>query len=89
MIRCKLIEYRSPDATQAVTRVGRAVTGETLPIGRAASSRIYLPDPRIRLEHASIQRAEDGHLYLEASGPVLVDQRAATRLRLLPRRHCQ
>ena len=82
MIRCKLVEYTSPDATQTLARVGRAVVGEVLGLGRAASCKIYLPDPRVRLEHASIHRAEDGFLYLEAAGPVSVNQRAQTNVRL-------
>ena len=59
MIRCKLVEYINPDATQSQARVDRAVAGEVLGLGRAASCKIYLPDPRVRLEHASIHRAED------------------------------
>lgn len=83
MIRCKLVEFTDPDDTQIGSRVGRAVSGETLSLGRAAACKIYLPDPRIRLEHASIHRAEDGYLYLEAAGPVFVDQRPQTSLRLV------
>lgn len=82
MIRCKLVETISPDATQSQARVGRAVSGEVLGLGRAASCKIYLPDPRVRLEHGSIHRAEDGFLYLEAAGPVSVNQRAQTNVRL-------
>jgi hypothetical protein len=82
MIRCKLVEYTNPDATQTQARVDRAVSGEVLALGRAASCRIYLPDPRVRLEHASILRAEDGFLYLEAAGPVFVNQRAQSNVRL-------
>ncbi len=82
MIRCKLVEYINPDATQSQARVDRAVAGEVLGLGRAASCKIYLPDPRVRLEHASIHRAEDGFLYLEAAGPVFVNQRQQTTARL-------
>ena len=82
MIRCKLVEYVNPDATQTGARVDRAVAGETLGLGRAASCRIYLPDPRVRLEHASIGRAEDGYLHLEAAGPVFVNERPRTNARL-------
>ena len=77
MIRCKLVEYTNPDASQTQARMDRAVAGEVLGIGRAASCRIYLPDPRVRLEHAAIRRAEDGYLYLDAAGPVFVNQRAS------------
>ena len=82
MIRCKLVEQVHPDATDAVARVDRAVSGETLDLGRAASCKIYLPDPRVRLEHATIRRAEDGFLYLDAAGPVFVDRRSETTMRL-------
>ncbi|MFO1193518.1 MAG: cytochrome c3 family protein [Rhodoferax sp.] len=82
MIRCKLVEYTNPDASQTQARMDRAVAGEVLGIGRAASCRIYLPDPRVRLEHAAIRRAEDGYLYLDAAGPVFVNQRAQTNVRL-------
>ena len=82
MIRCKLVEQVHPDATEAVARVDRAVAGETLSLGRAASCKIYLPDPRVRLEHATIRRAEDGFLYVDAAGPVFVNQRPETTVRL-------
>ena len=82
MIRCKLVEYINPDATQTAARVDRAVSGEVLGLGRAASCKIYLPDPRVRLEHASISRAEDGFLHLEAAGPVFVNQRPQSTARL-------
>ncbi|MCZ4316787.1 hypothetical protein O4H66_25570 [Comamonadaceae bacterium G21597-S1] len=82
MIRCKLVETTHPDDTQIGARVGRAVSGETLGLGRAAACKIYLPDPRVRLEHAQIRRAEDGHLYLDATGPVTVDQKTQTSVRL-------
>ena len=82
MIRCKLVEQVHPDATDAVARVDRAVTGEILGLGRAASCKVYLPDPRVRLEHATIRRSEDGKLYLDAAGPVFVNQRAETTVRL-------
>lgn len=83
MIRCKLVETIHPDDTQIGARVGRAVSGETLSLGRAAACKIFLPDPRIRLEHASIRRAEDGALYLDATGPVTIDQRVQTSVRLV------
>jgi len=87
MIRCKLVQTIRPDDTQIGARVGRAVSGETLGIGRAAACKIYLPDPRVRLEHAVIGRAEDGCLYLEATGPVTVNQKAQTRVRLAVGQH--
>lgn len=67
---------------QGGSRVARAVAGQTLSIGRGAACRIFLPDPRVRLEHASIRRGEDGGLYLHASGPVVVDRQAQSQFRL-------
>ncbi len=73
MIRCTIVEY-SPQAGDTASRVARATVSETLSMGRAAACKIYLPDPRVRLEHATIHRAEDGYLYIEGNGgTVLVD----------------
>ena len=82
MIRCKLIELAGADSAAAGSRTGRSVTGETLSIGRATSCKIYIPDPSIRLDHAGIFRAEDGHLYLQASGPVYIEQKLQSRVRI-------
>ncbi len=82
MIRCKLVETINPDETQSGARVARAVAGESLSIGRAAEDDpLHRPDVPV-LEHASVRRAEDGYLYLNAAGPVFVDQRAQTSVRL-------
>ncbi len=82
MIRCKLVETIHPDETQIGALVGRAVSGEVLSLGRAAACKIYLPDPRVRLEHALIRRAEDGLLYLESAGPVYINQKQHSSMRL-------
>ena len=82
MIRCKLIERSVVGSALGTADVGRAVSGEALTIGRAASCKVYLPDPSIRLDHASIQRAEDGFLYLQASGPVFIDQKLQASCKL-------
>ena len=82
MIRCKLIERSVVGSALGTADVGRAVSGEALTIGRAASCKVYLPDPSIRLDHASIQRGEDGFLYLQASGPVFVDQKLQASCKL-------
>ncbi len=82
MIRCKLVEYVNPDATQTGARVDRAVSGDTLAMGRAAASKIYLPDPRVRMEHARIRRAEDGALYMDALAPVQLNGRPENTVRL-------
>jgi len=52
-------------------------------LGRAAACKIYLPDPRVRLEHARMARGEDGYLYLEGvGGSVQVDDEAQDRIRV-------
>ncbi len=82
MIRCKIIETTRADA-DAGSRTARAVESDALSFGRAAASKIYLPDPRVRLNHASIERGEDGYLYVEGlGGPVLVDASAVQRVRV-------
>jgi hypothetical protein len=82
MIRCKLIELAGADSAVAGARTGRSVTAEALSIGRATSCKIYIPDPTIRLDHAGIYRAEDGHLYLQASGPVFIEQKLQSKVRM-------
>lgn len=67
MIRCKLIETTNLPG-ETVSRTARAIVTDTMSFGRGAASKVYLPDPRVRLEHALIQRGEDGYLYLEAVG---------------------
>lgn len=82
MIRCKLIETTNLQG-EAASRTARAIISETLSFGRGAASKIYLPDPRVRMEHAQIQRGEDGFLYLEGvGGAVDVSGAAHTRLQL-------
>ena len=88
MIRCKLVEQARTEPSDAgandgARRVARAVSGESLSLGRAAASKVYLPDPRVRLDHAQIRRAEDGRLILDAAGPMLVNQRTQTSVRLV------
>ncbi len=82
MIRCKLIEHAQAGASQSTTSVGRAVSGEVLSIGRAASCKVYLPNPSVRLDHATIYRGEDGGLFLSANGPVLLERTVQTKIRL-------
>lgn len=87
MIRCTIVETTSqPD--EAATRVARATVSETLTLGRGAACKIYLPDPRVRLEHARIERAEDGYLYLEGiGGPVSVNGEPQEKVRVADGQH--
>lgn len=82
MIRCTIVETTA-QAGEAASRTARATVSETVTLGRAAACKIYLPDPRVRLEHARMARGEDGYLYLEGvGGSVLVDGLAHDRIRL-------
>ncbi len=84
MIRCTIVETTAQGGETA-SRVARATVSETLTLGRAAACKIYLPDPRVRLEHASIHRAEDGYLYLQGvGGAVQVDREPQDLIRLIP-----
>lgn len=84
MIRCTIVETTAQGGETA-SRVARATVSETLSLGRAAACKIYLPAPQVRLEHASIRRAEDGFLILEGmGGTVQVDGRAVDLVRLAP-----
>ena len=84
MIRCTIVETTAQGGETA-SRVARATVSETLTLGRAAACKIYLPAPQVRLEHASIRRAEDGYLLLEGiGGAVLVDGRPQALVRLAP-----
>ena len=67
MIRCRIIEVDAASGATASQKT-RAIHAEILTLGRAAACKVYLPDPRVRLTHASIHRAEDGLLYLESQG---------------------
>ncbi len=82
MIRCTIVETTS-QAGESASRIARATVSETLTLGRAAACKIYLPDPRVRLEHAIVRRAEDGYLYLDGiGGSVLVNNEPLDTLRL-------
>jgi len=82
MIRCTIVETTSQPG-EAASRVARATVSEIVMLGRAAACKIYLPDPRVRLEHARMARGEDGYLYLEGvGGSVQVDNEAQDRIRV-------
>lgn len=82
MIRCTIVETTSQPG-EAASRVARATVSEVVTLGRAAACKIYLPDPRVRLEHARMARGEDGYLYLEGvGGSVQVDNETHDRIRV-------
>lgn len=60
-------------------RAERIVDADAVTIGRAAGSTLYLPDPRIALEHAQIVRGSDGDWLT-----LLKDGAGASRMRLTP-----
>lgn len=82
MIRCTIVEITS-QTDEAASRSARATVSEILTLGRGAACKIYLPDPRVRLEHASMERAEDGYLYMAGcGGTVQVDGEPQERVRV-------
>lgn len=82
MIRCTIVETTST-TDEAPTRTARATLSEILTFGRGAACKIYLPDPRVRLEHAHIERGEDGYLYLQGvGGPFQVDGTPQDKIRI-------
>ena len=84
MIRCTIVET-TEQSGETASRIARATIAETLTLGRAAACKIYLPDPRVRLEHANLHRAEDGYVYLAGlGGPVQVDGEPQQLIRLAP-----
>ena len=84
MIRCTIVET-TEQLGETASRIARATVSETLTMGRAAACKIYLPDPRVRLEHANIHRAEDGYVYLTGlGGSVQVDGESQDLIRLAP-----
>ena len=74
MIHCLLIQITQNPRGQEI-RQERDVSFERLTIGRGSDCKIYLPDDRVALHHASIQHGEDGKLYIsaEASRTIEVD----------------
>lgn len=84
MIRCLLVQI-SRNRAGKPQRDAATVSGVVLGIGRGAECAIHLPDPRVSLRHASVQRRDDGQLYLEAEGNTLnADGRFEQRLQLQP-----
>ncbi len=64
MITCRLVTItHNPEGQH---RESLLVSGETLPIGRAAGCPIHLQDPEVDLLHATVSRAPDGTLQIEA-----------------------
>ncbi len=70
MIYCKLVQITRNSRGQPNDEE-RELAGDSLRIGRGADCIIHLPDPRIRLNHAFISRADDGKLYLESAEDLL------------------
>lgn len=54
---------RNPQGIAVSTE--ETITGESIPIGRSASSKIRLLDHRVDLHHATVKRTEDGKLCIE------------------------
>jgi hypothetical protein len=73
MIRCLLVEVTRNRKGQPI-RIERAITADSLRVGRGTDCAIHLPDHRVALRHAVIRDANEGGHYLEAeAGSVVVD----------------
>jgi predicted CXXCH cytochrome family protein len=74
MIRCLLVEVTRNRKGQPI-RIERAITADSLRVGRGTDCAIHLPDHRVALRHAVIRDANEGGHYLEAEagGGVVVD----------------
>ncbi len=72
-MRCLLLTVTRNRRGEPV-RDGRVIEGDELRIGRNSASEIHLPDPRVRLHHASLAQNADRRLVLEVDGdPVEVN----------------
>ena len=71
MISCLLIQVLHDPQGSPFCRKS-VISGEPIQIGRGASCKISLPDHRVKLVHASIKRAEDGTLYIDAESDAII-----------------
>ena len=70
MIRCLLIQITRNRRGQPI-REQRLIAGDSLRVGRGTDCNIHLPDPRVKLHHATIKHADDGKLHIEGNGAAL------------------
>lgn len=72
MISCLLI-LASRNSQGLPVRKESLIAGESIQIGRSTSCKIYLPDHRVSLLHATIKRSEDGALRIEGENNTALD----------------
>ena len=72
MISCLLIQVARNDTGLPLASSEVRIAGDAIELGRGAACQIYLPDHRVSLLHATIRRAEDGSLHLEAAPEALI-----------------
>jgi len=84
MIRCLLLLVTRNRNGEPV-HDDRAVTGETLRIGRGTDCAIHLPDPRVMFLHATIRSFRNGSFSLVGNGKVIKSGRGfQEEVELLP-----
>ncbi|MDO9052709.1 MAG: cytochrome c3 family protein [Gallionella sp.] len=71
MISCLLIHVSRTSHGLPVRQAG-VVSGETIQLGRGAGCHVHLPDHHVALHHASVRRADDGALYMDAVGDAML-----------------
>ncbi|MDO9011511.1 MAG: cytochrome c3 family protein [Gallionella sp.] len=71
MISCLLIHVSRTSQGLPVRQAG-VIAGETIQIGRGAACPVHLPDHRVALHHASVRRADDGSLHMDAAGEAML-----------------
>ena len=70
ILRCQVVTITRNRKGQPI-RSAVVVAGDPITLGRSPQSSVYLPDPRVHLNHAVIRTNDLGKLYVEAQGAPL------------------
>ncbi|MEO8358999.1 MAG: FHA domain-containing protein [Vicinamibacteria bacterium] len=82
ILRCLVITVTRNRKGQPI-RSTQLVSGDPITIGRSPQSSVFLPDPRVHLDHALIRSNDLGKLYVEArEAPLDVNGELADRAKL-------
>ena len=82
ILRCLVVTVTRNRKGQPI-RAGKIVAADPITIGRGADNSIYLPDPRVHLNHGLIRNNETGKLYIEAQdAPIDVNGELRSRTKL-------
>lgn len=71
MISCQLIRV-SHNSAGLAARSEIRISGESIALGRGSGCQIHLPDQRVGMLHATLTRAGDGSVIIEAAGDTLI-----------------